>query len=30
MLEQLNVRLAQNIQELRTIQQEFSTLLNAS
>jgi len=30
MLEQLNLRLAQNIQELRSIQQEFTALLNAS
>ncbi|XP_027204092.1 homer protein [Dermatophagoides pteronyssinus] len=30
LLEQLNVRFAQNIQELRSIQQEFSSLLNAS
>lgn len=30
MLEQLNIRLAQNIQELRSIQQEFTALLSAS
>ncbi|KAH7643507.1 uncharacterized protein LOC124493479 [Dermatophagoides farinae] len=30
LLEQLNIRFAQNIQELRSIQQEFSSLLNAS
>jgi hypothetical protein len=30
MLEQLNIRLAQNIQELRSIQQEFTALLSTS